>query len=198
MSDVSLFYSWIKCRCVIISFRLKLICPKGKGKKAQDSRGSWLSRSSRTLSFAGVRTKEAYSSHWSEEEKGDLTAVSVTSGSERQLSFCLGSFTLRSHLSHKCDWLKLSITLDRLLFYEPICCKPLRKTHPTSHELRKTPAPSVLISVTGWPEGETIVFGLDSWQPKHTRSSYIRTSSRPQNPFKAETLNWDIKNKTRI
>lgn len=39
MSDVSLFYSWIKCRCMIISFRMNLRFAQ----REKDSRSSWLS-----------------------------------------------------------------------------------------------------------------------------------------------------------
>lgn len=147
------FYSWIKCRCMIISFRMNLSVTLWFAQREKE-------RKHRIHAALGSHARLAPSVLQVSELKRRILLIEVkkrkaiTSGSERQLSFCLGPFTLRCHLSHKCDWLKLSITLDRLLFYEPICCKPLRKARPTSHELRKTPAPSVLILVIGWPEGE--------------------------------------------
>lgn len=164
------FDSWIKCRYiimrVIIAFRMKLsvaLCdlPKGK-RKEQLSHSSWLSYLSRTLSFAGVRTKEAYYSYskWRRERRAGgrlscwrsqhcvchlwqhilpsfLSTAWVDLSGERAeqptancpssvmpsflsfFSLLLTGFSALAHshcvvTSYKCDWPKLTITIDRL------------------------------------------------------------------------------------
>lgn len=151
---------------------------------------------------------------------GDHTAASVTSGcTSCPLSllclggavwrvwcpaffFCfpsadwflsLGPFTLRSHLSYKCDWLKLTNNYTWQIIV--LCANLLwaiKKDASNKSRDEKDTCSFVLVLVIGWPGGKKVsacpLIWPDFWQTKHM----VRPTSYIKNPETLQSRNPEL------
>lgn len=104
----------------------------------------------------------------------------------------LGPFTLRSHLSNKCDWLKLSNNYTWQIIV--LCANLLwaiKKDASNKSRDEKDTCSFVLILVIGWPGGKKSVCmssNLAWLLAIKTHGYLLHPTSRTQKPFKVETL----------